>query len=128
MQHKARHNRRGAATRANGWQRLAIAFAMLAFAFQSYAIGSHVHPVPILADTLPGLHHTGAPAHPSKSDDPANCPLCQEMLLYGSYVIPTAISLAPPDIVPALEISVRPVFAAVTAASHSWQGRAPPRI
>jgi hypothetical protein len=115
----------------SGLQRLAVALAIFVFALQSYVIGSHVHPLPAShTGSLSALPHAAprTPAHPSKGDDPANCPICQDLLLYGSYVLPAVVVLPLPDVVAAVEAARQPRVAALAAASHSWQSRAPPRI
>lgn len=114
-----------------GSQRLIVAFAALLFAFQSYAIGSHVHPLPTSQpEKPPALAHDGRTAPPiaPKGDDGANCPICQELLLYGSYVLPAVAALPLPSFGPAIELAQQTPFVAVITVSHNWQGRAPPRI
>jgi hypothetical protein len=95
----------------------AILFFAFAFLFQGFAVQTHIHtpaaaPATHSGKTLPG--------------DPAKCPLCQEFLLSGSFVMPAAA---------ALPVPAAAVFTAVRLAaaqrirrfpSHSWHGRAPP--
>jgi hypothetical protein len=99
----------------------------LAFAVQSFAVQTHIHGQPVTA--LGHITHVSVPAGPAPQDpfDPANCPLCQEMLHAGVYVVPVAadflvilnaVALAP-------EFTVLPH--AATERQHSWQSRAPPR-
>lgn len=114
-----------------GSRRLIVAVAALLFAFQSYAIGSHVHPLPTSQpERSAAPTHDGRTAPPiaPKSDDGANCPICQELLLYGSYVLPAVAALSLPSFGPAIELAQQTPFVAVNAVSHNWQGRAPPRI
>ena len=117
------------------------AFMLLAFALQSYAVQTHIHErlnlaVPdhgagarlMAADSV--TPDTGAhakkPPLPVK-DAPDDCPLCQ--LLYGGqYVAPDALVFFLPLIsvrVLETELAALPRYDAV---SHSWRGRAPPRL
>ena len=103
--------------------------ALLVFTWQCILVQSHVHG----PQAVPSGSHVvkvSAPVAPAgpDNDDPANCPLCQEMLHAGTYVTPVAAILYLP--VAAVFIAA-PVFAAVrqrVTPSHNWQGRAPPRI
>ncbi len=102
---------------------------LLAFLLQSYATQTHIH----FQDDAPAASastlDTGA-AHTKNTpvnDNPDNCPLCQ--LLYGGqYVAPsTLIFFLPLAAVSTIEI-VQGVMPHYDAVSHSWRGRAPPRI
>jgi hypothetical protein len=120
---------------------LFTAFMLLAFALQSYAVQTHIHEqlnLPVLAHGTAAkgaaansvTPHSGAhakkPALPVK-DAPDDCPLCQ--LLYGGqYVAPDALVFFLPLIsvrVLETELGALPRYDAV---SHSWRGRAPPRL
>lgn len=58
--------------------------------------------------------------------NPAECPLCQDFLIAGSYVLPVAIIAPAPSFIYApIEIPVALVHARKSL-SHIWQGRAPP--
>lgn len=106
------------------------------FALQSYLVDTHIHDLDGDEDAIvqiltpPALSHA-APAIPSKQT-PADgsqdkCPLCQ--LLYGGqYLTPKLVSLLIITMAVAaisIETEVRPSY---NAASHSWRGRAPPKI
>lgn len=119
--------------------RLLLVGALTAiFALQSYLVDTHIHDldgdedgiVQILSPPTTGISKA-APTAPSKNI-PADgtqdkCPLCQ--LLYGGqYLTPKLVSLLIFTTVIAavrIETEVRPSF---NAASHSWRGRAPPKI
>jgi hypothetical protein len=66
--------------------------------------------------------------HFPANDDPANCPICQEIMHAGQFVTPQAVAL----LLPTESVSFVPIRLAIPvfteAVSHSWQGRAPPRI
>ncbi len=107
--------------------RLAMLFMLVAFAVQGFAVQTHIHGEPLSA--LAHLTHVSAPSQPASQDpyDPANCPLCQEMLHAGIYVAPAVA-----DFVVILNaVAFAPTFAllphAATERQHSWQSRAPPR-
>jgi hypothetical protein len=124
----------GIAGKASPGRWLFAAFMLLAFALQSYAVQTHIHErldLPAIAKANGNISIDGAhakkPAAPSKRDAPDDCPLCQ--LLYGGQnVAPDAlVSFLPLVSVLAIEIKLAalPHFDAV---SHSWRGRAPPRL
>jgi hypothetical protein len=107
---------------------LVTGFMLLAFLLQSYVTQTHIH-----FDTASAIAKTvtadGAPAKKNSpaDDNPDNCPLCQ--LLYGGqYVAPDAlVFFLPMATVSTIEfaLGVTPHYDAV---SHSWRGRAPPRL
>jgi hypothetical protein len=106
--------------------RLAALFMLVAFTVQGLAVQIHIHGDPLTA--LDHFTHVSAPAVPASQDpyDPANCPLCQELVHAGAYITP-AVS----DFVIILNaVAFAPAFAllphAATERQHSWQSRAPP--
>lgn len=101
-------------------------FMLVAFAVQGLAVQVHIHGDPLRA--LDHVAHVSQPVAPASQDpyDPANCPLCQELLHAGVYVTP-AVS----DFVIILNaVAFAPAFALLPHAAaerqHSWQSRAPP--
>jgi hypothetical protein len=106
------------------WRRLVLAFTLVAFAQAGYFTQTHIHGAPGLAgnSVLAQDGHGKLPA----PDDPAHCPLCQEYLLAGAYLVPPPIILPTPAAA-AFEAyrAPRELFF-VAAASHGWYGRAPP--
>ena len=106
--------------------RLLAAFALAVFFLQGLAIQTHIH------GTLPGpapIAQASTATIPGSRDplDPANCPLCQEMLHAGAAVSP----VPPPVPVLAawtLAVLIVPSLPALAMAPrHGWQSRAPPR-
>lgn len=111
----------------------------LAFAFQSYVTQTHIHfpheaAVNIFASADKSPSHaksdTSGKQSPDKyppNDDPANCPICQEVAHAGQFVMPDYVAV----LLPSQPVSIVPVVivlpALVEAATHNWQGRAPPR-
>src|SRR5271168_5531407 len=88
---------RSRATTLSGWRLGLVYVAMLAFAFQSYVVQTHIHfaPATAIADTQGASgHHDKFPAN----DDPANCPICQEILHSGQFITPSTAALLPPSL------------------------------
>ena len=106
--------------------RLTMLLVAITFVIQGLAVQTHIHGVPLTA--LAHITHVSAPATPASQDpfDPANCPLCQEMLHAGVYVTPVVADF----LVILNAVAFAPVFAvlphAATERQHSWQSRAPP--
>jgi hypothetical protein len=109
--------------------RLAILFALAAFLVQGLAVQIHIHGLPAKATHLAGSVQLTAPAAPLSQDpyDPANCPLCQEALHAGTYIVPAAaeffLLLNAVALAPAFTIAPRPA----AEPQPGWQSRAPPR-
>ena len=114
----------------SGWRLVLVYTALLAFALQGYVFQTHIHFTPAEAARLVGDvdtnsangHHDKFPAN----DDPANCPICQEILHSGQFVTPAAQFLLPPSLAVSTIAVVDQVLPHVLAPSHSWRGRAPP--
>ena len=106
--------------------RLAALFMLVAFTVQGLAVQIHIHGDPLSA--LDHVSHISAPATPASQDpyDPANCPLCQELLHAGVYVTPVVNDFA----IILNAVVFAPAFAllphAATEKQHGWQSRAPP--
>jgi hypothetical protein len=111
--------------------RALVLLTLAAFVLQGYLVQTHIHfskaDGPSAADIYDAVQGTAHHKAPSK-DDPANCPLCQQFAAAGQFVTPAAAA----TLLPSFSVSVIEfvVVAAnlVPAASHSWQGRAPPRV
>ena|ERR1700761_5037598 len=107
--------------------RLAMLFALLAFAVQGFAIQTHIHGEPLSAAAH--ITHISAPTQPAPQDpyDPANCPLCQEVLHAGVYIAPAVVDFS----ILLSAVAFAPDFVllphAATQRLHGWQSRAPPR-
>ncbi len=115
-----------------GWHRAVASLALVLFALQSYVTQTHIHflnAAPSTAQSVPGGVAVKAPAHGKlpPADNPATCPICQDMALAGHYTAPGAILLTLPPLV-AMPVAVLlevPRF--VATVSHIWLGRAPPQ-
>jgi hypothetical protein len=103
---------------------LVLAFTLVAFAQAGYVVQTHIHGAPGLPanSVVAQAGHSKLPA----PDDPAHCPLCQEYLLAGAYLIPPPIILPTPAAAAFEASSISRVLSFVAAVSHSWHGRAPP--
>ena len=115
------------------YARLAITlFALLAFTLQTYVTQTHIHGATRINSAAATLAFDKNAAHKQQPDkfppgsDPANCPLCQEILHYGTYVTPAAASLLLPSFTVSVASIVIDIAAITQAYSHSWKSRAPP--
>ena len=102
---------------------------LLAFAFQAYAVQTHIHGQPRGPSAAVQQFRDSGPAQPLPSDplDPATCKLCQELVHSGAVITPAApelvlllawvASFLPAAQLPALGL----------APETGWQSRAPPR-
>jgi hypothetical protein len=122
--------------------RLALTvFVLLTFAVQGYVTQTHIH-LPgesdlsfVSSDLFVAPAHAKVVASPNgdrhdfpAKDDPANCPLCQQISLAGAFVTPTVTVLYIPAELGSLAPPARAVVTTTIRASHNWQGRAPPTL
>jgi len=115
-----------------GWHHAVASLVLILFALQSYVTQTHIHflnAAPGTVQSVTGGVAIKAPAHGKlpPADNPATCPICQDMALAGHYTAPGAILLTLPPLV-AMPVAVLlevPQYAAVV--SHIWLGRAPPQ-
>jgi hypothetical protein len=114
------------------------------FALQSYVTQTHIHfegQVVTGGFTFPDegskalsgkpLSVTGNHGDQDKippKDDPANCPICQEILHFGSYVVPMPIAALLAALMVPIVASIDSERPFVSVISHNWRGRAPPSI
>jgi hypothetical protein len=108
-------------------RRLAMLAVLLAFAFQAFAVQTHLHGQPASAKSVQ-MAQGDAPAKPLPTDplDPATCKLCQELIHSGAAVTP-----AGPEIALLLDwaaAALPPAWLPSTALlpQTGWQSRAPP--
>jgi len=106
--------------------------AAIAFFLQSFITQTHIHGLPLLAAkgaTVTAVADTGTNTpldrYPAK-EDPANCPLCQEVTHAGHYVTPAFALLVQPServthVTPVVETRATDFIL-----SHAWRSRAPP--
>jgi len=113
--------------------RLAVAVIVLfALTLQSYVTQVHIHPA-LFGQSSAAPHNVArADAHGQRPDRlppsnrPASCPICQEILLAGHYLAPSAAGWMPPAAAAVLVAIVRAIRNIEWAQSHSWNSRAPP--
>jgi hypothetical protein len=117
----------------SGGARLAITFfVLLAFTLQTYVMQTHIHGTAGFGVTVTKLAFDKSAAQeqrPGKlppANDPANCPICQEILHTGFYVAPSAAALLLPSVVASVAPIVIDIVKIVEVCSHSWKSRAPP--
>jgi hypothetical protein len=114
--------------RPTAWRRLFAAFMLLALVIQGYATQTHIHGQSSSAVSA-ALKADGSPAHDNfpLNDDPANCPICQQIAHAGHFLAPAwfasfLLILATSKI----EIATLAVPHFDTV-SHNWRSRGPPR-
>jgi len=110
--------------------RVAISlFMLLTFALQSYVTQTHIHLAPgsFASYSELGVAKKHLPDKFPAQDDPANCPICQEILHSGQFVTPTAASALLPSLSVSIIAIVAHIVVAPEATSHTWQSRGPPQ-
>jgi len=123
---RAKASIRRSSTALTGWRRALVYAFLAAFTLQSFVVQTHIHFAPdALEHAAAGTTHDGHDRYPP-GDDPANCPICQEMLHTGQFITPFAQSLLPPTFAVSTIAIVDSAFHFISAPSHSWRGRAPP--
>jgi hypothetical protein len=110
-------------------RRLAMLAVLLAFAFQAYAVQTHIHGQPAGTANVQQIFLGNGPAKPLSNDplDPATCKLCQEMVHAGAAITPVAPELV---LVLAWVAAFLPpalLTAPGLAPETGWQSRAPPQ-
>jgi hypothetical protein len=125
------------------WRGFVVYLFVAAFAFQSCATQSHIHfssasgisgkladrGSPQASNKFAG--HFGEQQKPDRyplSDDPSNCPICQQIALAGHVLTAGATSLIPPSEITFYALTNADVLILISGVSHAWRGRAPPSI
>ena len=124
-----------------------LMLGLMALAVQSFVIQTHIHIpqtagkaqtvslVTLAAAALAERPHaagdtcvaTGAPRDKYPiTEDPSNCPLCQEIAHSGQFMHSAALLTALPFAVTVHFIDFDEALPSFFAVSHLWQGRAPP--
>jgi hypothetical protein len=123
--HRAILREPGPTERQSAWRRFFVAFMLVALVAQGYLTQTHIHG--LLSDSV-ASQESHAPGHTKipLNDDPARCPICQQIVHASQFVAPAWLTpfllvLA----ISTIEIAdiALPRFNAV---SHSWRGRGPP--
>ena len=111
--------------------RLAVTLlALITFTVQGYLVQTHLHGLPQSVVALSdGKQYASPLSQNDKSpadNDQASCPLCQDSLRAGNYVLPPVIVAVPPTlVVAAILFAIVPSLAG-RSVSHIWLGRGPP--
>jgi hypothetical protein len=98
-------------------------FALFAFSLQTYIGQIHIH----FEHDATASSQKHAPDKFPANGDPANCPICQEVLHNGQFVTPSAAALLPPTFTVSVVSIVTTVPIVARAISHGWRSRAPPK-
>jgi len=123
-----RHSQHIRAARPRGALRRALTLlALIAFGLQGYLIQTHIHGLPLSVAAASDQHHSSASSQKAPTDSgELTCPLCQDSVRAGNYLLPATISALPPTLaVRAILVNAASLFASKTI-SHIWQSRAPP--
>ena len=117
----------GLIKRLPAWRWFLVASIILTLVVQGYATQTHLHEQS--GSTVSAALKAGeTPKHDNfpVNDDPANCPVCQQILHAGQFV-------APAWLLPFLILAAVSTIEITTAVlphydtvSHSWRGRGPP--
>ncbi len=102
---------------------------LMAFVLQSYVTQTHIHLAP---GSFASYSELGAAKKQQQDkfpaqDDPANCPICQEILHSGQFVTPSTAAALLPALAVSIIAIVAHIVVAPEATSHTWQSRGPPR-
>ncbi len=116
--------------RQSGLRQAFLLVLFVALSWQSYLIGTHVHPAASLSSISSGIG-TGAAQLASRDrqlpNAPDTCPICQELAQAGHYLPPAPIVFDAPLLAVALLAVVAACFPTVQRRrSHDWRSRAPP--
>ena len=127
MGRSARHSQHIAA-RPRGGLRLAVTLlALITFAFQSYLVQTHIHGLPHSVVAASDQHTSSATSQKAPIDrGELKCPLCQDSVRAGNYLLPAAISALPPTFAVKAILVDAASLSASKAISHIWQSRGPP--
>jgi hypothetical protein len=118
--------------------------ALLAVALQSFVVQTHIHmgqgsggiqtisivtaAKNLAAFSMPSATPDAATLHDKYpiTEDPSNCPLCQEIAHSGQFLHSAAALAALPASVSVHFIIFSEALPSFFAVSHNWHGRAPP--
>jgi len=103
---------------------------LVAFLWQGFLTQTHRHygpdAAPAATTSKVEVASLQSPGGQSKSELPADCPLCREVAHAGQFLLPGPIEFAVP-LQTAFWLAVpKQLVPAPTRRSHAWQSRAPP--
>jgi hypothetical protein len=104
-----------------------VSALLLALVVQGFATQTHLHWQNAFLDRFaPAANHLPGQDKYPLNEDPANCPICEQIADAGEYVVPAWLS----PFLLVLAIStiefVNIALPGFDAISHSWRGRGPP--
>lgn len=120
-----------------------LLLTLLIFVLDGYATQTHIHVNPPVSGAYTAVQGSfAASVHTNSAkatrqatrdryppgDDPANCPICQQILHHGSFISPSAIAALPPALAVSIIAVVLDALIVQSPVSHSWHGRAPPLL
>ncbi|MBO9581866.1 MAG: DUF2946 family protein [Sphingobium sp.] len=102
--------------------------ALMAFSWQSIVTHTHVHAHPgtHAAATIRTSDTAQLTDDQSPADQPANCPICQEIGHAGDYLLPTALAFEMPRAPDQRPIVIPTVAPSLRQGLRPWNSRAPP--
>lgn len=104
--------------------------SLIAFVFQSYLVQIHIHGLsraPIVAadnSSTPASSHK--PGKKPVDQDRVDCPLCQQGMRAGNFVMPAATLALPVTLAVSTVLIAAHITGIAHPVSHIWRGRAPP--
>jgi hypothetical protein len=133
---RRKQNTRARVARQSSARLLLTFLTLFAFTCQSYLTQTHIHiwlasgtEAPLAADSgtksLPGS--TAPKDKFPANQDPANCPICQEIVHAGPAIVPVAAAVVLSALPTLGLVIVAETARHFNAPSHNWQGRAPPQ-
>lgn len=116
----------GFVKRPSAWRLLFVASVLFALLVQGYSTQTHIHGQ-FSESVVSQTDHAPGPTKYPLNDDPARCPICQQIVHASQFVAPAWLTpfllVLAISTVEIADIAL-PRFNAV---SHSWRGRGPPR-
>ena len=103
--------------------------ALMAFSWQSFATQTHLHIYPgtrSVATAAGVVVSSQLTTGRSPTDEPANCPICQEMAHAGHYLLPTPIAFVAPQTSAPWLVVTPTVALLLRQPPRPWNSRAPP--
>ncbi len=112
--------------RKGSWRSLISLLVLVFFTTQSFLVQTHLHDFPKNFAPAATAPSASLPQNDKAPIDADKCLLCQEYTHSGSFVLPVAVAVLPPNAVLSLLPLVLAPFGHARTASHDWKGRAPP--
>jgi hypothetical protein len=104
-----------------------VSVLLLALVVQGFVTQTHLHWQKVSpSSSTAAANHLPGPDKSPRNEDPANCPICEQIIHAGQFVAPAWLN--PFLLVLAIStIEIVNITApGFDAVSHSWRGRGPP--